>query len=162
MHQNFTYFSPRELWLIQILLLARASEELEAEKAAREEEKVRYLGEKLPPLQLTGLNMEELHVRLTMNCELSDCKSVFLLYLNELRIIEFAVLCSRSSVSKFTQRLIRWMRNGTTVRPKSSRTTEMYVMHRHTRKICMSRKRVLYDKKSPAKLSTISRSMNWI
>ncbi|XP_041794503.1 troponin I, skeletal, slow c isoform X2 [Chelmon rostratus] len=46
---------------LKILLLARASEELEAEKAAREEEKVRYLGEKLPPLQLTGLNMEELH-----------------------------------------------------------------------------------------------------
>ncbi|KAM9352072.1 troponin I, skeletal, slow c [Symphorus nematophorus] len=35
-------------------------EELEAEKAAREEEKVRYLGEKLPPLQLSGLNLEDL------------------------------------------------------------------------------------------------------
>uniref|UniRef100_UPI0037E77E87 troponin I, skeletal, slow c n=1 Tax=Semicossyphus pulcher TaxID=241346 RepID=UPI0037E77E87 len=45
---------------LKILLLARATEELEAEKAAREEEKVRYLGEKLPPLQLTGLNMDEL------------------------------------------------------------------------------------------------------
>ncbi|XP_042352042.1 troponin I, skeletal, slow c [Plectropomus leopardus] len=46
---------------LKILLLARATEELEAEKVAREEEKVRYLGEKLPPLQLIGLNMEELH-----------------------------------------------------------------------------------------------------
>ncbi|XP_070763574.1 troponin I, skeletal, slow c [Enoplosus armatus] len=45
---------------LKILLLARAMEELEAEKAAREEEKVHYLGEKLPPLQLMGLNMEEL------------------------------------------------------------------------------------------------------
>uniref|UniRef100_A0A8D0CQT9 Troponin I, skeletal, slow c n=2 Tax=Sander lucioperca TaxID=283035 RepID=A0A8D0CQT9_SANLU len=45
---------------LKILLLARATEELEAEKAAREEEKVRYLGEKLPPLQLIGLNMDEL------------------------------------------------------------------------------------------------------
>ncbi|CAJ1056791.1 troponin I%2C skeletal, slow c [Xyrichtys novacula] len=44
----------------KILLLARATEELEAEKVAREEEKVRYLGEKLPPLQLTGLNVDEL------------------------------------------------------------------------------------------------------
>ncbi len=40
-------------------------EELEAEKAAREEEKVRYLGDKLPPLQLSGLNMEDLQVRVT-------------------------------------------------------------------------------------------------
>uniref|UniRef100_A0A3Q3E3J1 Troponin I, slow skeletal muscle-like n=1 Tax=Labrus bergylta TaxID=56723 RepID=A0A3Q3E3J1_9LABR len=45
---------------LKILLLTRASEELEAEKAAREEEKVRYIGEKLPPLQLTALNMDEL------------------------------------------------------------------------------------------------------
>ncbi|XP_045893648.1 troponin I, skeletal, slow c [Micropterus dolomieu] len=45
---------------LKILLLARATEELEAEKAAREEEKVRYLGEKLPPLQLIGLNMDDL------------------------------------------------------------------------------------------------------
>ncbi|KAM9377713.1 troponin I, skeletal, slow c [Pholidichthys leucotaenia] len=35
-------------------------EELEAEKAANEEEKVRYLGEKLPPLQLSGLSMDDL------------------------------------------------------------------------------------------------------
>ncbi|XP_023259710.1 troponin I, slow skeletal muscle-like [Seriola lalandi dorsalis] len=45
---------------LKILLLTRAMEELEAEKAAREEEKVRYLGEKLPPLQFSGLNMDEL------------------------------------------------------------------------------------------------------
>lgn len=37
-------------------------EELEAEKEAREEEKVRYLGEKLPPLQLTGLTSDDLQV----------------------------------------------------------------------------------------------------
>ncbi|KAA8590165.1 hypothetical protein FQN60_014099 [Etheostoma spectabile] len=45
---------------LKILLLARPTEELEAEKGAREEEKVRYLGEKLPPLKLVGLNMDEL------------------------------------------------------------------------------------------------------
>ncbi|XP_030281780.1 troponin I, skeletal, slow c [Sparus aurata] len=45
---------------LKILLLARATEELEAEKAAREEAKVEYLGEKLPPLQLTGLNEDDL------------------------------------------------------------------------------------------------------
>lgn len=37
-------------------------EELEAEKAAREEAKVRHLGEKLPPLQLTGLTLDDLQV----------------------------------------------------------------------------------------------------
>ncbi|XP_068458559.1 troponin I, skeletal, slow c [Clinocottus analis] len=45
---------------LKLLLLARATEELEAEKAAREEEKVRYLGEKFPPLQLIGLKMNDL------------------------------------------------------------------------------------------------------
>ncbi|XP_029289841.1 troponin I, skeletal, slow c isoform X2 [Cottoperca gobio] len=47
---------------LKILLLTRATEHLEAEKAAREEQKVRYLGEKLPPLQFIGLNMDELQV----------------------------------------------------------------------------------------------------
>ncbi|CAK6951130.1 troponin I%2C skeletal, slow c [Scomber scombrus] len=45
---------------LKILLLTRATEQLEAEKAAREEEKVCYLGEKLKPLQLTGLKIEEM------------------------------------------------------------------------------------------------------
>ncbi|XP_024235352.2 troponin I, skeletal, slow c isoform X2 [Oncorhynchus tshawytscha] len=45
---------------LKILLLSRALEELEAEKQAREEEKVRYLGEQLPPLQVSGLSLEEL------------------------------------------------------------------------------------------------------
>uniref|UniRef100_A0A8C5DTU1 Troponin I, skeletal, slow c n=1 Tax=Gouania willdenowi TaxID=441366 RepID=A0A8C5DTU1_GOUWI len=45
---------------LKILLLTRAMEELEAEKSACEEEKVRYLGEKIPPLQISGLDMEEL------------------------------------------------------------------------------------------------------
>ncbi|XP_061578639.1 troponin I, skeletal, slow c [Cololabis saira] len=45
---------------LKILLLARATEELEAEKVACEEEKVRYLGDKLPPLQLSGLNRDDL------------------------------------------------------------------------------------------------------
>ncbi|TNN80027.1 Troponin I, slow skeletal muscle [Liparis tanakae] len=45
---------------LKILLLTRAAEELEAEKTAREEEKVRYLGEKLPPLQLIGSNKNDI------------------------------------------------------------------------------------------------------
>ncbi|KAL3966890.1 troponin I, slow skeletal muscle [Sarotherodon galilaeus] len=45
---------------LKILLLTRATEDLEAEKAANEEEKVRYLREKLPPLQLSGLNIDDL------------------------------------------------------------------------------------------------------
>ncbi|XP_069019438.1 troponin I, skeletal, slow c [Embiotoca jacksoni] len=35
-------------------------EELEAEKAASEEKKVHYLGEKIPPLQLSSLNIDDL------------------------------------------------------------------------------------------------------
>ncbi|XP_030197695.1 troponin I, skeletal, slow d [Gadus morhua] len=45
---------------LKILLLTRACEALECERQDREEEKERYLGEKLPPLQLSGLKMEEL------------------------------------------------------------------------------------------------------
>ncbi|KAG8005618.1 Troponin I [Nibea albiflora] len=44
----------------KMLLLTRACEDLEKEKQDREEEKVRYLGEKLPPLQLSGLSLDEL------------------------------------------------------------------------------------------------------
>ncbi|XP_042631766.1 troponin I, slow skeletal muscle-like [Cyprinus carpio] len=45
---------------LKILLLQRAMEELEQEKISRDEEKVKYLSDKLPPLQITGLSMEEL------------------------------------------------------------------------------------------------------
>lgn len=44
----------------QKLLLTKACEDLEQEKQEREEEKVRYLGEKIPPLQVSGMSMEEL------------------------------------------------------------------------------------------------------
>uniref|UniRef100_A0A3Q2VPX9 Troponin I, skeletal, slow c n=1 Tax=Haplochromis burtoni TaxID=8153 RepID=A0A3Q2VPX9_HAPBU len=44
---------------LKILLLTRATEDLEAEKTANEEQ-VRYLREKLPPLQLSGLNIDDL------------------------------------------------------------------------------------------------------
>ncbi|XP_056622813.1 troponin I, skeletal, slow c [Triplophysa dalaica] len=45
---------------LKILLLQRAIDELEQEKVSRDEEKVRYLAEKMPPLQTTGLSMDEL------------------------------------------------------------------------------------------------------
>lgn len=45
-----------------MMLLARAVEELEKEKSDRADEKERYLGEKLAPLQLSGLSMQDLQV----------------------------------------------------------------------------------------------------
>ncbi|KPP68528.1 troponin I, skeletal, slow c-like, partial [Scleropages formosus] len=48
---------------LKILLLTRAKEDLEKEKMERDEEKVRYLSEKLPPLQMSGMSLEELQVR---------------------------------------------------------------------------------------------------
>uniref|UniRef100_A0A672PWU1 Troponin I, skeletal, slow c n=1 Tax=Sinocyclocheilus grahami TaxID=75366 RepID=A0A672PWU1_SINGR len=45
---------------LKILLLQRAMEELEQETVSRDEDKVKYLSEKLPPLQITGLSMDEL------------------------------------------------------------------------------------------------------
>lgn len=52
------------LWVStnQKLLLTKACEDLEQEKQEREEEKLRYLGEKIPPLQVSGLSLEELQV----------------------------------------------------------------------------------------------------
>lgn len=44
------------------MLLNRAIDDLEREKQDRDEEKKRYLQEKLPPLQLSGLSLEELQV----------------------------------------------------------------------------------------------------
>ncbi|KAF5889336.1 troponin I, slow skeletal muscle-like, partial [Clarias magur] len=46
---------------LKMLLLQRAMEDLEQETVSRDEEKVRHLGEKLPPLQISGLSMDELH-----------------------------------------------------------------------------------------------------
>ncbi|XP_052008478.1 troponin I, slow skeletal muscle-like [Xyrauchen texanus] len=45
---------------LKILLLQRAIDEFEQEKVSRDEEKVKYLSENLPPLQITGLPIEEL------------------------------------------------------------------------------------------------------
>ncbi|KAJ8411223.1 hypothetical protein AAFF_G00172290 [Aldrovandia affinis] len=45
---------------LKILLISRATEELEKEKADRDEEKVRYLGDKMGPLQMSGLSMDDL------------------------------------------------------------------------------------------------------
>ncbi|AWP08533.1 putative troponin I slow skeletal muscle-like [Scophthalmus maximus] len=46
---------------------------LEPEKAAREEEKVRYLEEKLAPLQMTALNVDDLQER--YDCEVKVIKN---------------------------------------------------------------------------------------
>ncbi|XP_041111268.1 troponin I, slow skeletal muscle-like isoform X2 [Polyodon spathula] len=45
---------------LKILLLTRAKEALDKEKLDRDEEKVRYLAERVPPLQLAGLTLEQL------------------------------------------------------------------------------------------------------
>lgn len=47
----------------QKLLLTRACEDLEREKQEREEEKVRYLDEKNPPLKVSGLSLDDLQVK---------------------------------------------------------------------------------------------------
>ena len=51
------------LYSHQILLLTKACEDLELEKQEREDEKVRYLGEKMQPLQLSGLSNDDLMVK---------------------------------------------------------------------------------------------------
>uniref|UniRef100_A0A8C7KM96 Uncharacterized protein n=1 Tax=Oncorhynchus kisutch TaxID=8019 RepID=A0A8C7KM96_ONCKI len=48
---------------LKIMLLTRAMEQLEQETQDRDEEKLSYLGERLPPLQFSGLSLAELQVR---------------------------------------------------------------------------------------------------
>uniref|UniRef100_A0A8C7QRN1 Troponin I, skeletal, slow d n=1 Tax=Oncorhynchus mykiss TaxID=8022 RepID=A0A8C7QRN1_ONCMY len=45
---------------LKIMLLTRAMEQLEQETQDRDEEKLSYLGERLPPLQFSGLSLAEL------------------------------------------------------------------------------------------------------
>ena len=47
------------------MMVARATEELEQELEEKEEEKTKYLEEKMPPLQTSGMSLDELQV--------SDC-----------------------------------------------------------------------------------------
>lgn len=58
-----------------MLLLTRACEDLEKERQEREEEKVRYLGEKLPPLQMSGKSLQELQVSSLKPQKTSFCKA---------------------------------------------------------------------------------------
>lgn len=47
---------------IQSLMVAKAKEELEQEILVKEEEKQKYLAERAPPLNTSGLNLEQLQV----------------------------------------------------------------------------------------------------
>lgn len=44
------------------MMVARAKEELEQELEEKEEEKAKYLDEKSPPIQTSGLSLAELQV----------------------------------------------------------------------------------------------------
>lgn len=46
----------------QSLMVAKAKEELEQEMEEKEEQKEKYLEEKTPPLQTSGMSLEELQV----------------------------------------------------------------------------------------------------
>lgn len=47
---------------IQSLMVARAKEELEQEMEEKEQEKAKYLEEKAPPIQTSGMSLAELQV----------------------------------------------------------------------------------------------------
>lgn len=49
--------------LSQSLMVARAKDELEQEMVEKEEEKERYLEEKAPPIQTSGMSFVELQVQ---------------------------------------------------------------------------------------------------
>lgn len=122
---NYLY-GPFSFKHVKILLLARAMEELEAEKTAREEAKVRYLGEKLPPLHLTGLTLDDLQVSHKNSRGNVNVKQSIQEYCSCTQAKSGCLFC-RNSVSRFMQRSIWLMRSVMTVKSKSSRTTETYV-----------------------------------
>lgn len=64
---------------IQSLMVARAKEELEQELEEKEEQKAKYLEEKSPPIQTSGMSLAELQVHI---CKLKRCK--FFVYLNNI------------------------------------------------------------------------------
>lgn len=47
---------------LQSLMVAKAKEELEQEVVVKEEEKQKYLSERAPPLNTSGLNVQQLQV----------------------------------------------------------------------------------------------------
>ncbi|CAB1346195.1 unnamed protein product [Coregonus sp. 'balchen'] len=59
---------------LKIMLLTRAMEQLEQETQDRDEEKLRYVGERLPPLQLSGLSLAELQIDV-VDEERYDCEA---------------------------------------------------------------------------------------
>ncbi|KAG5268002.1 hypothetical protein AALO_G00228340 [Alosa alosa] len=84
---------------LKMMLLARAIEELEKEKVDREDEKERYLGEKLPPLQLSGLSMkdlqtlcEQLHAKMgVVDEERYDCEEKVTKHNKDIRELKLKV-----------------------------------------------------------------------
>lgn len=140
-------YGPCSFEHIKILLLARAMEELEAEKTAREEAKVRYLGEKLPPLQLTGLTSDDLQVshrssrgNVNVKQSVQECCSC--------TQAKRGCLFCRNSVSRFMQTSIWWMRSVMTVKLKSSRTTETYVTPQVTPDLNVKKFKIYIKKKN--------------
>ncbi|XP_031438540.1 troponin I, slow skeletal muscle-like [Clupea harengus] len=84
---------------LKMMLLARAMEELDKETVDREDEKVRYLGEKLPPLQVSSLSMkelqhlcEQLHAKLgTTDEERYDCEEKVTKHNKDIRELKLKV-----------------------------------------------------------------------
>lgn len=52
---------------VQSLMVAKAKEELEQEILVKEEEKQRYLAERAPPLNTSGLSLQQLQVSFSSN-----------------------------------------------------------------------------------------------
>lgn len=53
---------------VQSLMVAKAKEELEQEILVKEEEKERYLAERAPPLNTSGLSLQQLQASFSSNC----------------------------------------------------------------------------------------------
>ncbi|XP_060759591.1 troponin I, skeletal, slow d [Neoarius graeffei] len=82
-----------------MLLLSRAMEDLEKEKQERDEEKARYLQEKMTPLQLSGLSLQELQNLCKqlyekidiVDEERYDCESKVMKHNNDIRELKLKV-----------------------------------------------------------------------
>ncbi|KAL2091071.1 hypothetical protein ACEWY4_013334 [Coilia grayii] len=101
--------------MLKSLMVAKAKEDLEQEVADKEEEKQRYLAEKVPPLQTSGLSLaqlqelcQELHGKIdVVDEERYDIEAKVLLSTREIKDLNIKVLDLRGKFKRPTLRRVR-------------------------------------------------------
>lgn len=102
----------------QSLMVAKAKEELEQEMVEKEEQKEKYLEEKVPPIQISGMSAAELKVELYVNQQLFSATYMFCFVM----CCDFLRHCVKSCMPSWTW----WMKSDTISKPRSYTIPERY------------------------------------